>query len=267
MAFVFSIANQKGGVGKTTTAVSLSMALAEKGSRVLLIDSDPQLNASSGLNIFNNYTFYDLLSGSEEKAMQCVNQCIKKSKWQGLSVIPADPRLSGLDLEWADNKERSFILKKKIRPLLPLYDYIFIDCPPSLGLLTINALTSSKYLIIPLQCEYYALEGLSLLLSTARTVKENLNPDLLLKGILLTMFDPRNTLSHKVAEQVKKHFKDRVFKTLIPRNVRLSEAPSHGLPISIYEPFSKGAKAYKQLAGELASKMMPAEKSAEAPNG
>ena len=245
MAFVFSIANQKGGVGKTTTAVSLSHALAENRAKVLLIDADPQSSATSGLNGQKKRTFYNFLNEDEG-----IMQCIYSTKWNNLDLLPSDPRLSGLDLEWADNSRRAYILRDKIK-FLTGYDYIFIDCPPSLGLLTVNALTASRAFIVPLQCEYYALEGLSLLLNTARSIKENLNSKLALEGILLTMFDSRNTLSHKVAEQVFKHFKDRVFKTIIPRNVRLSEAPSHGLPILVYDPHSSGAGAYKKLAEEF----------------
>lgn len=255
MAFVFSIANQKGGVGKTTTAISLSMSLAERGHKVLLIDADPQFSASSGLNIDNSCSFYDFLSSDQ----QDLSYLIQSSPWSGLYVIPADARLSGLDLEWANIQERSFILKNKLKPFLSSFHYIFIDCPPSLALLTVNALSASQYFIVPLQCEYYALEGLSLLLNTVRSIKENLNPNLNLEGILLTMFDPRNTLSHKIVEQVNKYFKDKVFKTIIPRNVRLSEAPSHGLPISIYDPKSSGAQAYKKLAQELSLRMLNRE--------
>ena len=251
MAFVFSIVNQKGGVGKTTTAISLSKALSELNARVLLIDSDPQANASSGLNIQNSMTFYDLLWNENENPQKFV----QKSPWKNLDIITADQKLSGLELEWAGKEQNSFILKNKIAAYLDDYDYIFIDCPPSLGLLTVNALTAVQYFIVPLQCEYYALEGLSLLLNTACSIKENLNPDLCLKGILLTMFDIRNSLSHKVVEQVRLHFQERVFKTLIPRNVRLSEAPSHGLPISLYDPKSAGALAYRNLALELEEKM------------
>ena len=251
MAFVFSITNQKGGVGKTTTSISLSMALSEKKYRVLLIDADPQSNASNGLNIKNPAGFYDFLADNRDD----LSHYVQTSRWSGFHVLPADPRLSGLDLEWAAIQGRSFILKKKLAGFLSSYDYIFIDCPPSLGLLTVNALTASEYFIIPLQCEYYALEGLSLLLKTAHSIKKNLNPRLQLIGILLTMFDSRNTLSHKVAEQVSLHFKEKVFKTIIPRNVRLSEAPSHGLPISVYDPGSTGAITYQNLAQELSLKM------------
>ena len=250
MAFVFSIANQKGGVGKTTTAVSLSHALAVYGAKVLLIDADPQSSATSGLNVQKKRTFYNFLNEEENIA-----QCIYSTQWSHLALLPSDPRLAGLDLEWADKTRRAYILRDKLKAFTSAYDYIFIDCPPSLGLLTVNALSASKAFIVPLQCEYYALEGLSLLLNTARQIKENLNPELALEGILLTMFDSRNTLSHKVAEQVFKHFKDRVFKTIIPRNVRLSEAPSHGLPILAYDSKSTGAEAYKKLAVELKQRM------------
>ena len=251
MATIISIVNQKGGVGKTTTAISLSKALSELNARVLLIDSDPQANASSGLNMKNPLTFYDLLWNESRNCWDFV----QNSPWLGLDIISADQKLSGLELEWADRENNAFVLKDKIKPFQEKYDYIFIDCPPSLGLLTVNALVASQYFIVPLQCEYYALEGLSLLLNTACSIKENLNPYLCLQGILLTMFDTRNSLSHKVMEQVQLHFQERVFKTIIPRNVRLSEAPSHGLPISLYDSKSAGTVAYKNLALELEEKM------------
>lgn len=251
MGHIIAISNQKGGVGKTTTSLSLAVSLAENQKKVLLIDSDPQSSASSGLNVDNKEGFYNFLTETDKNPLSF----IQRTKWFDLHVLPADPRLSGLELEWANVEKPAFILKERLGSLPYDFDYIIIDCPPSLGLLTVNALVASKYLLVPLQCEYYALEGLSLLLNSACSIKENLNPDLALIGILLTMFDSRNSLSHKVEEQVRKHFEDRVFTTKIPRNVRLSEAPSHGLPISVYDPKSTGALAYTQLGLELLKKV------------
>jgi len=251
MAHVISITNQKGGVGKTTTSISLSTALAKSEAKVLLIDADSQFNTTSGLNAKNNKTFYDFLWSENPD----LSPYIQTTKYPALSLIGADPRLSGLEFEWSGLDQNKHILKKKLDPIEKEYDFIFIDCPPSLGLLTVNALVASRFFIVPLQCEYYALEGLSLLLNTACSIKENLNPDLTLQGILLTMFDSRNTLSHKVVEQVRLHFKDKVFQTVIPRNVRLSEAPSHGVSILDYAPDSTGALAYNKLAEELTERL------------
>ena len=251
MAHIISITNQKGGVGKTTTSISLSTALAKNGAKVLLIDADSQFNTTSGLNARNDRTLYDFLWSKDPD----FSLYVQPTKYSELSLIAADPRLSGLEFEWSGLDQNKHILKKKLKNIGKEYDFIFIDCPPSLGLLTVNALVASKYFIVPLQCEYYALEGLSLLLNTACSIKENLNPDLTLQGILLTMFDSRNTLSHRVVEQVRRHFTDKAFQTIIPRNVRLSEAPSHGIPISDYAPASAGALAYKKLADELAERL------------
>ena len=251
MAHIISITNQKGGVGKTTTSISLGAALSKNGAKVLLIDADSQFNTTSGLNAQNKRTFYDFL-WSEDSDFSPYIQDVKEPN---LFLIPADPRLSGLEFEWSQTSQNKHILKRKLENIEREYDFIFIDCPPSLGLLTVNALTASRFFIVPLQCEYYAMEGLSLLLNTACSIKENLNPDLTLQGILLTMFDSRNTLSHKVVEQVRRHFKDKVFQTIIPRNVRLSEAPSHGIAISDYAPDSAGALAYNKLAGELIERL------------
>lgn len=251
MAHIISITNQKGGVGKTTSSISLSTALAKSGVDVLLIDADSQFNTTSGLNAQNNRTFYDFLWSEGPD----FSSYVQATKYPTLSLIGADPRLSGLEFEWSGLDQNKHILKRKMELIEKNYDFIFIDCPPSLGLLTVNALVASKFFIVPLQCEYYALEGLSLLLNTACTIKENLNPDLTLQGILLTMFDSRNTLSHKVVEQVRLHFKNKVFQTVIPRNVRLSEAPSHGIPISDYAPDSSGALAYNKLAEELIERL------------
>ncbi len=252
MAHIISITNQKGGVGKTTTSISLSTALAKFGSKVLLIDADSQFNTTSGLNVQNNNTLYDFF-WAENPDFNLYIQSVKN--YPRLFLVSADPRLSGLELEWSGMNQNKYILREKLSAIEKEYDFIFIDCPPSLGLLTVNALTASKYFIVPLQCEYYALEGLSLLLNTACSIKENLNSDLVLQGVLLTMFDSRNTLSHKVAEQVRRHFTDKVFQTVIPRNVRLSEAPSHGISIFDYASESAGALAYKKLAEELVQRL------------
>ena len=249
MPYIISIINQKGGVGKTTTAVSLSSYLADMGAKTLLIDADPQANATSNFGIEGEKTLYDLFWGED------ISNVIYPSKIKGLDVMTADARLSGLDLELAHQDQNNIILKNKIQNAVSKYHYVFIDCPPSLGLLTVNSLVASKFFIVPLQCEYFALEGLSRLLETARAIKENINSDLSLLGILLTLFDTRNTLSHKVVEQVKKHFSDKVFSTVIPRNVRLSEAPSHCLSIKEYDSQSKGAKAYESLALEFLQKL------------
>ncbi len=249
MSYVISIINQKGGVGKTTTAVSLSSYLADMGAKVLLIDIDPQSNSTSNFGVQSEKTVYDLFWNEDVLSTIC------SSKRKGLDIITADPRLSGLDLELAHQDQNNTVLKNRIQSLLSQYHYIFIDCPPSLGLLTVNSLVASQYFIVPLQCEYFALEGLSRLLETARAIKENINSDLSLLGILLTLFDSRNTLSHKVVEQVKKHFSDKVFSTVIPRNVRLSEAPSHCLSIKEYDSQSKGGQAYRNLALELSEKL------------
>jgi chromosome partitioning protein len=234
MAKVICIANQKGGVGKTTTSVNLSAALAQLGKRVLLIDMDPQGNASSGLGIkrhdHQDANIYHVLIGEKSLA-----EVLIKSNLPGLSVATANPDLVGAEIELVDVSEREFKLKNALKPFDKEFDYVLIDCPPSLGLLTLNALTSADSFLVPLQCEYYALEGLSQLLNTAGLVKKGLNPKLHIEGIALTMFDTRNNLSHQVVQEIKTHFADKVFQSIIPRHVRLSEAPSHGQSILQYE--------------------------------
>lgn len=250
MARTICIANQKGGVGKTTTSVNLSSALASLGRRVLLIDLDPQGNASSGLGLkrheCQDNNIYHVLIG-DLKIEQAIHPC----KVNNLKIAPANPDLVGAEIELVDAPHREFKLKQAIATISDLYDYIILDCPPSLGLLTLNALTSADSFLVPLQCEYYALEGLSQLLNTAGLIKKNLNPNLHIEGIALTMFDTRNNLSHQVVSEIKTHFGDKVFSAIIPRNVRLSEAPSHGLPIMDYDPKSIGAIKYLELAKEL----------------
>lgn len=248
MGKVISVANQKGGVGKTTTTVNLSTLLAKRGKKVLLIDTDPQGNATSGLGITKELelSVYDILVGDTT-----FDETIQETQIKNLKVCPSNISLAGAEVELVSMMSREQRLKDKLDLVKDQYDFILIDCPPSLGLITLNAFTASDSVLIPVQCEYFALEGLGQLLNTVNLVKKHLNKNLEIEGALLTMYDARTNLSNQVVKEVKKYFEDKVYKTVIPRNVRLSEAPSYGMPISIYDPRSKGAKAYEKFAKEL----------------
>ena len=253
MAKIIAVVNQKGGVGKTTTTVNLTAALTALGKRVLLCDFDPQANATSGMGVDKNAAspnVYDaLINGADPQ------KAVIATKYG--DVLPSNKALAGAGVEMIALPQREYLLKNALAALSPSYDYIFIDCPPSLELLTVNALCAAGSLLVPVQCEYYALEGLSDLLTTVRLIKRSLNPSLVLEGVLLTMFDSRTNLSLQVAEEVKRHFPGQVYATVIPRNVRLSEAPSHGKPVTAYDPYSRGAEAYRTLAEEVAERDKP----------
>ena len=248
MPKIIAIANQKGGVGKTTTSINLSACVAEKGKKVLLIDIDPQGNATSGLSInnHNEKSVYNVLVDDIK-----IEDAIKPTMVKNLHICASNIDLAGAEIEMVSLVSRENRLKNALDKMENKYDYVFIDCPPSLGLITLNAFTAADSVIVPIQCEYYALEGLGQLVNTIKLVKKHLNPDLEIEGVLLTMYDSRTKLSSQVASEVSKYFGERVFDTVIPRNIRLSEAPSHGLPISMYDPISKGARTYKKLAKEL----------------
>lgn len=252
MSKTVSILNQKGGVGKTTTAVNLSACIGDKDKKVLLVDVDPQGNTTSGFGIDKRKTklsSYDILVG-EEKA----ENVIIHTEFKNIDIIPSNMDLAGAELEIIDKKGRESLLKNALAPVWDKYDYVFLDCPPSLGLITLNALTASDTFLVPIQCEYYALEGLSQLMSTVRQIKRLYNPYIELEGVLLTMYDGRLNLTRQVVEEVKKFFPKKVYSTTIPRNVRLSEAPSFGQPIIYFDRSSKGSEAYNALADEFLSK-------------
>lgn len=249
MGKTIAIANQKGGVGKTTTSINLSASLAAKGKKVLVIDTDPQGNTTSGFGIEKNdleNTVYELMLS------ECsIKECIINNVIDGVSIIPSNVNLAAAEIELIGVDRKEYILKREVEWIKDNYDYIIIDCPPSLSMLTINAMTTADTVLVPIQCEYYALEGLSQLIHTINLVKERLNPELDIEGVVFTMYDSRTNLSMQVVENVKSNLSQRVFTTLIPRNIRLAEAPSFGMPINVYDPKSAGAEAYLQLAEEV----------------
>ena len=252
MGRIIAIANQKGGVGKTTTAINLSSCLAAKEQKVLAIDMDPQGNMSSGLGIDKDnvdYTVYDLLIGEAT-----IEQVLHKEAIENLDVIPANIDLSGAEIELLDTENKEYILRDEVLKIRSNYDYVIIDCPPSLSMLTINSMTTADTVLVPIQCEYYALEGLSQLIKTIELVKERLNENLEMEGVVFTMYDARTNLSLQVVENVKDNLDQTIYKTIIPRNIRLAEAPSHGLPINLYDPRSTGAESYMLLADEVIHK-------------
>lgn len=249
MGKIIAIANQKGGVGKTTTAINLSACLAEKGKRVLSVDMDPQGNMTSGLGLDKNSvdnTIYDLIIGEVT-----IEEAVKRNIHENLDIIPTSIDLSGAEIELLDEENKEYILKNALYKVKENYDFIIIDCPPSLSILTINAMTTADSVLVPIQCEYYALEGLSQLIHTVNLVKERLNPDLDMDGVVFTMYDSRTNLSSQVVDNVKSHLSQKVYNTLIPRNIRLAEAPSYGKPINMYDPKSAGSESYMALAEEV----------------
>ncbi|MBI5408805.1 MAG: ParA family protein [Nitrospirae bacterium] len=249
MGKITAVANQKGGVGKTTTAINIAASLADAGKRVLLIDTDPQGNSTSGLGIDKDTlkgSLYELYIGTRS-----IEDLILETSLPNLKIIPSNIDLIGAELELTDKENRETILKQALQPIRPQYDYIFIDCPPSLSLLTLNALVAADTLLVPMQCEYYSLEGISMLLRTYNLIKDSFNPSIEIEGILLTMFDGRTTLANQVTDELRRHFGDKVYKTVIPRNITLAEAPSHGKPVILYDVRSKGAQSYIELAKEI----------------
>lgn len=248
MGKIIAVANQKGGVGKTTTAITLSTILAEKNKKVMLIDADPQGNATSGVGIEKEMkkSVYELLIEDIS-----INETLQQSNIKNLKVCPSNINLAGAEVELVSMMSREQRLKEKLEEVVDKFDYIIIDCPPSLGLITLNAFTAANSVLIPIQCEYYALEGLGQLINTINLVKKHLNKDLEVEGALLTMYDARTNLSNQVVKEVKNYFGDKVYKTVIPRNIKIGEAPSYGMPINLYDPRSKGAKSYEKFVNEL----------------
>lgn len=249
MSRIIAIANQKGGVGKTTTSVNLSACLAEAGKKVLLVDLDPQGNTTSGLGIDKNEldkTVYEIIGGEID-----IKEGIIDDLFENLSLLPANRNLSGAEIELITTENMQYIVKEKLGQIREEYDYIILDCPPALGMLTVNAMTAADSVLVPIQCEFYALDGLSQLLYTIELIQKNLNPELYMEGVVFTMYDARTNLSLQVVENVKDNLTHNIYKTIIPRNVRLAEAPSHGLPINLYDTKSTGAESYRLLAEEV----------------
>ncbi len=249
MGRIIAIANQKGGVGKTTTSINLSACLAEKGKKVLALDMDPQGNMTSGLGVDKEeveFTIYDLIVGEST-----IEEVLLKDVMENLDVIPTNIDLSGAEIELLNVDGKEYIVKNAIKEIIDNYDYVIIDCPPSLSMLTINAMTTANSVLVPIQCEYYALEGLSQLIHTVELVRDRLNPELTIEGVVFTMYDARTNLSLQVVENVKDNLQQNIYKTIIPRNIRLAEAPSYGMPINKYDPKSVGSESYKKLADEV----------------
>ena len=252
MGRIIAIANQKGGVGKTTTAINLSACLADKGKKVLAVNIDPQGNMTSGLGLdkeFLEKTVYDMIIGESD-----IEEVLQKETMENLDVLPTNIDLSAAEIELIDVENKEFIVRNSIQKIRDNYDFVIIDCPPSLSMLTINAMTTADSVLVPIQCEYYALEGLSQLIHTVELVKDRLNPDLEIEGVVFTMYDARTNLSLQVVENVKDNLQQNIYKTIIPRNIRLAEAPSYGMPINQYDPKSAGSESYMRLADEVISK-------------